>query len=679
MTKPFKPTIIQPKDRGASGPTVRFSFKFNALTGDTMEGYQIRRRKLFPVVGNNEYWNGSIWSSVTTSFASPGATVVDGQTFTVDIGTTTLVNEVYEWTVRTRDTATQSISDDLPLRILVVHAVPANITATASSTGETRPQIIWNATYGSGRRQKAYRWAVYHPDVYNLAGFDPSLDVWQELSAWIMSDYGYSSVVNRVRVEADLENGVAYRMYGILVDDLDLSSAWVLGGTFSTSFTLQAQPAVAVVPQPHLGRVSITASSGFNLLGSQTANFDSGIGTWKVSANGRVSYNSNATFVKEGLGSMLVEVSGSTYGFLDTAHTTYSAQDTAFTTYANMSSGFDAGAGGTVVVSGTTNSESAAVAPNNVHSSVISVRPSNATESVQCRIRWYKSDGTAATTAFTAGSVTSCPAGVWTNVTVQNATSPADAAYARLEVIISTATEGDRIYLDNAAIARSAAVEWSLGGASVDVGFIIQRSLDYGETWTYLWGNDHEHPYPPDSSTVFEGIYYDRGAPVGGGGKIIYRVIAVSNKSTRPLHSAPVDTLIDELEYQGWWLRSYDRAIMDQQIIAAKFTIDSTPPTQVYSPENSKYPVVVSTTQPSVTTINVTVWLRDSFSYETITEMLRSADTLYLQRNIGDGFFFKCTGNINMEQRSSSGAGLTPNHVHVMTFNATVVGQPEAV
>ena len=264
---------------------------------------------------------------------------------------------------------------------------------------------------------------------------------------------------------------------------------------------------------------------------------------------------------------------------------------------------------------------------------------------------------------------------MWTDVSITGATSPSDASYAKVEIRMTTWATDDIVYIDNVALAAAASIQWSAGGTSVDVGFVIQRSSDGGATWKYIWNNSHDTPFSTVSQTVFSGQYTDRNPPIGSGLPLIYRVTAVARKSTQPLYSSWVDVPVSAMEAQAWWLRSVNDSTKDMKILASKFGFSEAMPVQSFAPENATAQVVVQTATPSLVTLDGTIWLVSSSDYSTALALLRSSDTLYLQRNIGDGFYFRCT-SVNTDQRASVGNGITPRHVHTLGISGIVVSEP---
>lgn len=671
MATPFKPTLVSPGQRAASGTTVVIQFQFNAFgAGETLGTYSIRRRRIAPTIGTVDYWNGTAWA-VSQTWLSPGSTVYDKQIVTVST-TGWSNNEVYEWSVDTRD-ALNSAGGFANNNIVDIHSAPT-VTAAVSSANETRPQIVWRFSGGTGRRQKSYRWYLYSAAIYNQSGFDPSVAYWQSLATWGMAEPEVGSLIFRKRVGTDLTNATTYRMYGIVTDDTDLTSGWVNAGNFTTSFTGQATPDVLITPQPDDGVVRLELGATFNLLDENSSVFTNNVGKWVPDFNCQLSLNSTPAYVRNGSTSMKVTMGGASYEYLDTTYTTYTAMDTAIGTYATQASTQMPTLGQSRMSTGNSNPNSIPITPSTNYSAVASVFPL-VNETLRLSFRWFKADGSESSTAETAGTAVACLGGQWRDISVFAATSPADAAYARVSILCTTAAVGDVYYVDTVAMARADSVEWSSGGTSVDVGFVVQRSDDRGVTWKYIWNNSHDNPFST-SSGAFVGTYFDRSPPVGNGLPVKYRVAAVSRKTTNPLYSDTVEIEVPALEARGWWLRSVEDPTKDLKILVSKFSFNEKPATQVYSPENSTHEVVVHTSEPISREVSGQIWLVNSADYEKARRLFTSSDTLYLQRNIGDGFYFKSTGGWSADQRASASRTKTPNHVHTVSFTGTVVAAP---
>lgn len=290
-------------------------------------------------------------------------------------------------------------------------------------------------------------------------------------------------------------------------------------------------------------------------------------------------------------------------------------------------------------------------------------------ESMQLRILWFKADNTASTTPYTAGLSVSTQSGVWTTLTVGTVNAPADAARAELEVMCTTATESSDIYMDAAVLTVANSTV-----TSTDVGFYIERSLDGGFNFTPLWNNSMSEPFPADPALVYSGTYYDRGVPIGGGAPIVYRVFAINNRTTSPVISQGVDVTIGELYWASWWLRSQHFPAMDMVILASAFSYSDEHPTQVVSPAGAAHPVVVGSNEPKLRTFQCTVWLKSREDRERFQALVDSGDNLFIQRNIGDGFFFRVTGGVNYGQKASAGQPRVGD-VHTVTFTGVETGE----
>jgi len=106
-------------------------------------------------------------------------------------------------------------------------------------------------------------------------------------------------------------------------------------------------------------------------------------------------------------------------------------------------------------------------------------RLSASTGTVRLDVFWYKADGTAASTASNSGSTQALATGSFTSFTV-SATSPADAALARLSVINTVMGAAQTIYLDAWQAQQAAALDaWTVGLGVPRVCFTEQLGRTY--------------------------------------------------------------------------------------------------------------------------------------------------------------------------------------------------------
>lgn len=676
MTAPFAPELISPKNKGAApSGAVPLTWKMRSVTaGDAMTTYAIRRRIMTPTVGAYEWWNGTTWVGSETFLTGPVApnAVKDGMTYSVTMGSWT-TDRVYQWSVKTRNAAVEAspYSDDL---LVQVHNLPY-MAVSFSSAVVSRPSISW-VWYGSaGFYQKTYRFAVYANSIPGMAGFDPALPYWQAQAVWIMPARKYSATDWKVTIDADLVSGTTYLAYYETSDNSDLfsssaGSTWVSNGSVTPSFTAVPAPTLVATPDVVNGVMGLVVRSSFNLLADNSSIFTGGIDNWIGSLNCQTQWNSS-------LAKLECVCGGMSYAAMDVAYTTFAAGDTAFANFNAEKVAQAAPTGTARVLSGDQTGERIAVSPSIAYSAILTANnQTGATRTGKIGIRWYKADNTAsAITVLSQGSAVTLTPGTDVNVAVQNVTSPADAAFAVLEFEWTTAAVGDVIRIDDVAFASTSSISWSPSGTSMDITFVLERSLD-AITWVPVWGMSKLAPKASDSPAVSQVTINDRAVPLGTE-LIYYRAYAISKFSTSPVWSLLASATVAGMNPNKWFLRRTSRTDMDSRVIVGQISFDTQLHREVVEPEGQLNAIVNFNTMPDTETASVTLMSLDKLSFETIMAALKADETLYLQTNLdGYGYYVRVVDAIRRNQRrspASSGGVATMRNVFDISFSAVVV------
>lgn len=640
MTAPFAPVLTSPASKSASASPLTLKAKHRTgAAGDPATAVAIRRRVMTPSVGSYEYWNGTSW--VGSEAFNAITSLFDSQTYEFTNGTSWTTNQTYQWTMRFRNGASEA-GPYAPDSLVHVHAVPS-MAVTVSGLGGSRPLLSWVSTIASGFYQAQYQLAIYTDAVKTSTGFNPADPAWQALATWI-SPIGYGSADYQKRIGADLVSGVLHWAYYNLTDSGGLASGWTSGTSFTPSFTAFPAPTLTLTPDLVNGKVDFLVRSAFNLLSENQSSFTTGIDGWVGTLNCQAEFPNNGT--------LLLRAGGMSYNAMDAAYSDINANDTAFASYTAQAAAQSSPAGTSRAQMGLTTGEWIPVSPSTVYSAVFDAICNVAGRNVKCGIRWYTAGGAAATTPLHQGSAVGMSIVSYVTASCQNVTSPANAAFASIEVEWTTSVAGtDIVNVKNVAFAAAASIAWSPTGNNFDVSFSLEKSLD-GENWEAVWGMSQNNPRPSDIGVLTEVSGSDRSAFLGVDG-VQYRAYAVTKFSTAPLWSSVVVQSLAPMTIDGWRLRHTTDEEMD--IVGQpinRFSYSSQLNNEIVPPEGLDFPVVISNDQPNVSKISFVLILTNQAAMEKALASLRSAETLYVQTNrAGMGYYFKPTGAFRYDGR----------------------------
>ncbi len=664
MAAPFAPDLVSPTYKGSANYTgVSLAFRHRAFTpGEDMADYQIRRKQLSPTPGSYEYWTGSAWGTATwVALAAEDKEVV-----TIATGAWT-EDATYEWGVRTRNGSAEESAWSDP-GLLSAHASPSLTVAITSPAVDSRPTFNWLFGGGTGRTQLSYHFVLYTEAETQKAGFNAN-PVFGYDSLWD-SQVRFSGTTFSERIDVDLPSSGTYKLYGIVADDTGLESGWALLSTFTTSFTPPSPPVVSYVVNSSDGTISITAISQFNLLTSDTASFESGLGDWTEFVNAQATWDQvNST--------MDITFAGASYDQLGTDYTTYALLDSGLGDYDATTSYRDVA---TTKIQTTGGTGGIAVTAAEVYSGVVTVRPNNQQLEVYAGITWYNSSGSVISSVDNSGSPTTCPNGVSTDVSILSQTAPALTTYASLWIVVNDTENviGETMDVETAAFAASDTVAWSPGGGAEGIGFVMQRSVDGGD-WEYLWGASHDDPALGPGGASDRVTLDDRSAPLGPC-DLDYRVFAVQTALTSPVYSDPATfTVTGGLTLNRWFLRSENHPELDIRVIVDTFDWADDLHTEILLPSGGKAPIAFRKNLPKDARANVSMILlteADRNKFQSLTgDATYGYHRFFLQQNIGKsgGLFLRPVGAVRYSQRRSIGSSGTPSDVHTVSFQAQVM------
>jgi hypothetical protein len=173
----------------------------------------------------------------------------------------------------------------------------------------TRPTVGW--TYNpnaDGDRQVAYQVRVFSAAQYGAAGFSADTSP----ATWDSGERAGSST--NLDVEADLLNGVTYKVYARAAQDFNGSrwySTWVASSAFTISLTPPPAPVLSVTSDatvPNL-RNLLQFTATLNALAADDADFEGGTGNFNAAVNisGLASSTAQA---RHGVASLAITCSG---------------------------------------------------------------------------------------------------------------------------------------------------------------------------------------------------------------------------------------------------------------------------------------------------------------------------------------------------------------------------------
>jgi hypothetical protein len=633
---------------------VALTFRHNAFTvGEAMADYKLRRKEIAPTPGSYEYWNGTIWT--TEGWVALAA--ADQEEVTVSTGTWT-ADKTYEWGAATRNGSAEGSDWSEPF-LLFTSALPSLTLSIPATVTDSRPKINWLFSGGTGRTQREVTLSVYTNAETTKTGFDPADENFNV--TWRSSTI-VSGTVSQATVGVDLVTGESWKSYYHVVDDAGLSSGWVAGPAFSTSYAAPTAPSIVVTPNTALGYVTVEMDSSFNLLDSETSSFLTNTGEWSVTNNAMISHDGAEQ-------AMRVLFTGQSYGLLDAAYATYTAEDTAFANYAAVEASRTQTYTELRTDKNGVASSGVPVVPSTTHSAVVSIKPLSSQISCALSIMWYNSGGTYLSAG--AGSTIICSPGVYTNVYVDSVTSNASAAYGVMRILFYDPGNviGEEALVKNAALADSSTVTWTPGGDNTGIAFVLQRKVDNGD-WEDVHGATDAEPVGATGQGQDKATVEDKTVPLQCD-SLQYRAYAISEAFTDPKYSLPVVSTPISLLCNKWFLRDLENGY-DLQLLAGSLSRGINTQTEVVLPLGGSSAIVFSKNMAPDETLTVGGLLLSTAERAMFEAMIRGRTTLFLQRNVGDSFFLRPTGEVSLRQISSAGQNY-PTETNRISFNCQVV------
>lgn len=181
------------------------------------------------------------------------------------------------------------------------------VTVTGN-TQSTRPTVTFGYNDVEADPQTEYRVKIFTAAQFGATGFDPEFSI----AAW---DSGtIQGAQNTQQVMTDLLNGTTYRAYVKAAqawpgpEGQVWYSTWASSANFTITVSPPPTPTVTISQQltePHYRNLLTIGLAGLNVLTSDSAGFENGIGTWQADTNA-VTPATSATNPKSGSSSLTV-------------------------------------------------------------------------------------------------------------------------------------------------------------------------------------------------------------------------------------------------------------------------------------------------------------------------------------------------------------------------------------
>jgi hypothetical protein len=299
-------------------------------------------------------------------------------------------------------------------------AVP---TVTGNTT-TSRPTITTVYTDTDGDQQTAFQVKVFSAAQYGAAGFSADTSASTVDSGVVLTD------AVTYTISKDLVNAVTYQAYWRSAQDFNGQkwwSAWAVSAPFTMAFEPVPQPSLTVVSDNTVPRVrnKLTVDTKLNLLTSDDASFEAGIGSWTGTSNATVV--PSATLAAKGAQSMRMTA-------------TANADMTATTGFYPC-------------------------APNQSYTFLSQFRTAVTARSVRAEVLWFDGAGVQIGATVAGGNVTDSSANFLTQATL-TATSPTNAVTMKQQARVLVPAAAEVHYNDANSYSTSSSTTWFAGGAS---------------------------------------------------------------------------------------------------------------------------------------------------------------------------------------------------------------------
>lgn len=444
-------------------------------------------------------------ASIESQFGAPRITAPDGQPWDQE--------RINNLVIRVTDFASASAArtNVYELSAEVTLNTQPTLTVTAPTgviTDTSRPAVAWTYSDADNDPQSVYEVKVFTQAQAAAAGFDVDTSVPEYGSGLVQSpDPG-------VTVPIDLENGesfVAYARVGHPLSTGVFLSEWQ-SSSFSMDYLSAPPPALSALFSLRDNAVFVTARGRTNYLDPDDADLEGSVGSWDVIAGANVTRSTTQSLV--GVASLSLE---------------------ALSTVASMSARTDpypiATDGQTIAA-------------------IADFRADAVARSCRVNIRWF--DDTDSLIGTTTGSTVTDGNTGWTTATVTGV-PPVGAVKAGVGVEVLNPVSGEVHYVDAIALHTGDTAVWSPGGLLATQRMRAERSLDAGQTWTFLNETDAN---TPEQIAQLDDFTAPRDRSV------LYRVRAISRPNQDTIASGNSSPAAAFVTNDGqWWLKAIGSGI----------------------------------------------------------------------------------------------------------------------
>jgi hypothetical protein len=424
---PAAPTLVSPANASYAdlSGTPTFVWGYNPTNGDSGQLNWAVRRK---ISGSStySYYNAGSASWQSTIVWNPGS----GNSF-VYVSGLWVNGNTYNWSMALQDDGGQG---PFAADFTVVAEAPPTVSVTSPSGTITSllPVVAWSATFPGGAGETAYQVRTFTAAQYGIGGFNPATSPAIDDSGVV----GGSAVSYQV---ATTLNPGAYKSYVNVTETGGVTNAFNALGSFTTAVDTPNAPGVTATATVDgatgCPMIQVQVACSVNILSAVDSSFETGIGTWGNIAN--CTLTQSATFFIDGAFSL--RMSSTAAGDMQT----------------NSGSTYP-------------------VAPSTAYTSIALLRAGSVGRNTLMQINWFTSVGVLI--SIDTGTTVADVVGSWTQIVV-NATSPSNAAFASLTVLVkSTGGAGELHYVDLTGLFPAPVSAWCLGGFLATAGVIITRS-----------------------------------------------------------------------------------------------------------------------------------------------------------------------------------------------------------
>jgi len=426
---PLQPVLYTPNNNAytdlAAGQT--FSWAYQATGPGTETGYSFRRK---PSGGSYTYWNAG-----TVAFQSSDLVNTSSSTdLTFGAALWSNGGQVYNWSVASTDVSgTGPYASDFT--VTGQDAPTVTVTAPTGTITTQLPVVTWTRTLAGGTSQTTYRVVTYNSTQYSAGDFLPGYGSSVDDSGVV------SSASTSYTVATSLPEGVSYRSYVQIAETGNELSAWSYTA-YSVAQDVPRTPTITATYSTDgttgCPRITLAVTSQNNLLSTDDASFEGGLGTTTAITNCAVAQST-------------------------TQHedSNYSLRMTS-TASGNMSAGTATGLSGYAVL------------PSTSYTFRSDYWADASARTVRTDATWYDSSGTLIST--TTGNTATDSTSAWTTSS-KTASSPSNAAFVRLaHNVLSTGAGSEIHYVDEAGVFPGTVSSWTAGGFVAAAGVAILRS-----------------------------------------------------------------------------------------------------------------------------------------------------------------------------------------------------------